>query len=113
MARPTVILDDATPGAERLLRFGAARQIVQACRPDEVPGALVRIEDALAAGHHVAGWFGYELGYVLEPHLAPLQWPAAGGAPLLWFGVFDAPAPVSRADLAAEGRAYAGPLRHE
>ena len=107
---PTVILDDATPGAERLLRFGTAWEVVQAHRPDEVPGALARIEAALATGRHVAGWFGYELGYVLEPHIAPLQWP---GVPLLWFGVFNAPQPVARADLAAAGRAYAGPLRHE
>ncbi|MEI9989240.1 MAG: aminodeoxychorismate synthase component I [Rhizomicrobium sp.] len=112
MARPTVILDDATPGAERLLRFGAPEAIVQARRPDEVAPALARIEAALAAGRHVAGWFGYELGYALEPHLAPLRWPD-DGSPLLWFGVFDAPQAVSRADLAAAGRAYAGPLRHE
>ncbi|MEJ0025087.1 MAG: aminodeoxychorismate synthase component I [Rhizomicrobium sp.] len=109
---PTVILDDATPGAERLLRFGAPDAVVQARRPDEVPAALARIEAALAAGRHVAGWFGYELGYVLEPHLAPLRWPD-DRAPLLWFGIFDAPESVSRAGLAAAGRAYAGPLRHE
>ncbi|MEI9994147.1 MAG: aminodeoxychorismate synthase component I [Rhizomicrobium sp.] len=109
---PTVILDDATPGAERLLRFGAPKAVLQARRPDEVAPALAAVTAALAAGHHVAGWLGYELGYVLEPHLAPLLGPP-GDAPLLWFGVFGAPRAIARADLAAAGRAYAGPLSHE
>ena len=110
--KATIILDDATPGAERLLRFAAPAAVIQARAPDEVAPALAAIEAALAEGHHVAGWFGYEFGYALEPHLAALQWPARD-LPLLWFGVFDAPAAIARADLAAAGRAYAGPLRHE
>jgi para-aminobenzoate synthetase/4-amino-4-deoxychorismate lyase len=109
---PAVILDDATPGAERLLRFGAPRAVIQADVPQDVAAALKLIEAALAAGHHVAGWFGYELGTVLEPHLAGLQWPERE-MPLLWFGVFDSPQAIPAADLAPRGRAYAGPLAHE
>ena len=109
---PIVILDDATPGAERLLRFARPAAIIQASEPAEVAAALAAIEAALAEGRHVAGWFGYELGYVLEPHLTALQWPARE-MPLLWFGVFDAPQVIARAGLAAAGRAYAGPLHHE
>ena len=110
---PTLILDDATPGAEHLLRFGAPETIVQAHRPDQVPAALAQIEAALAQGRHAAGWFAYELGYALEPHLAALGWPA-GGLPLLWFGIYAAPPEsIARLELAAAGRAYAGPLRHE
>jgi len=112
LAHPIVILDDATPGAERLLRFAEPSAIIQADAPGEVAGALAAIEAALAAGRHVAGWFGYELGYVLEPHLAALQWPECD-MPLLWLGVFEAPETIARADLAASGGAYAGPLRHE
>ncbi len=37
----------------------------------------------------------------------------ATGLPLLWFGIYAAPESIARADLAAAGRAYAGPLRHE
>ena len=51
---PTIILDDATPGAERLLRFGQPQAIVQACTPDEVAPALAAIE---AAGYG-AVWRG-------------------------------------------------------
>ncbi len=109
---PTVILDDATPGAERLLRFGRPSSVIQALAPADVPGALAALEAALAEGRHVAGWFGYELGYALEPHLAALQWPQRD-LPLLWFGVFDAPEAITRADLGRARAAYAGPLRHE
>ncbi|MEI9887802.1 MAG: aminodeoxychorismate synthase component I [Rhizomicrobium sp.] len=108
----TIIFDDATPGAERLLRFSRPSAVIQADSPAEVPAVLAAIEAALAQGRHVAGWLGYELGYVLEPHLEGRQW-SARDVPLLWFGVFDAPQAVARADLAAQGQAYAGPLRHE
>ncbi len=109
---PLVILDDATPGSERLVRFDRPKAVIRADTAADVTPALAALERALADGHHLAGWFGYELGYALEPHLAPLQWPQASG-PLLWFGVFDAPRPVARTDLSAAGRAYAGPLAHE
>ena len=108
----TVILDDATPGAERLLRFARPSAVIQAAAPDEVPGALAALESALAQGRHVAGWLAYELGYVLEPHLNRLGWPGRT-QPLLWFGVFDAPEAIARADLKSAGAAYAGKLRHE
>jgi para-aminobenzoate synthetase/4-amino-4-deoxychorismate lyase len=107
-----VILDDATPGAERLLAFEAPVDLIEARQPNEVAPAFARMEAALADGRHLAGWLGYELGYLLEPRLAGLQWPHLG-LPLVKLGIFDAPRPVSRADLATVGRAYAGPLRHE
>jgi para-aminobenzoate synthetase / 4-amino-4-deoxychorismate lyase len=107
--QPTVLLD---AGQGRVLRFGAPQAIIQALEGSEVAGALEAIQVALARGCHLAGWLGYELGYVLEPRLNALQWPKRA-LPLLWFGVFDAPQIVSRPDLAAQGRAYAGPLRHE
>ncbi|MES2471792.1 MAG: aminodeoxychorismate synthase component I, partial [Pseudomonadota bacterium] len=94
-----VLLDDAS-GRQV---FAAPRQIVRADRPGDVPAALAALETALAAGKHVAGWLGYELGAVLEPRLAGQ--PAESG-PLLQLGVFDGPGvapPVA-------GRAYAGPL---
>ena len=110
--RPAILLDDASPGADRLLAFSAPSAVIEAATPGEVGPALAAIEAALAAGRHVAGWFGYELGYVLEPHLAHCRWPSAR-RPLLWFGVFDPPKGVTRTELSASGRAYAGPLRHE
>ena len=106
---PAVFLDDATPGRERLTRFAGARGVIRADEPDEVPGAFAAIEKARAEGHHVAGYFSYELGYLLEPRLRPLL-PAARAVPLLWFGVFER---MEEGRLEAQSRAYAGPLRHE
>ncbi|MEJ1970614.1 MAG: aminodeoxychorismate synthase component I [Rhizomicrobium sp.] len=71
---------------------------------------MARVEAALAAGFHVAGWFGYELGYALEPHLG--VGPPHNG-PLLWFCVCGAPKAAGREELATPLRAYAGPLLPE
>ncbi|HEY1631161.1 MAG TPA: aminodeoxychorismate synthase component I [Rhizomicrobium sp.] len=104
MGRPEIFLENP------LRRYRDPRAIVVAHAPDEVPAALAAIEAGVKAGRHAAGYLAYELGYTLEPRLGPLM-PSARKLPLLWFGLFDdfetEPA------LAAAGRAYAGPLRHE
>ena len=97
-----VLLDD---GPRRQV-FAAPRHVISADRAAEVPDALARLQSALAAGRHVAGWLGYELGTVLEPKLAGL---APDSGPLLRLGVFDAPGGAPP----ALGRAYAGPLTLE
>jgi len=43
MAEPRVILDDATPGRERLTRFTGLRSVISADHPDEVAEALAAI----------------------------------------------------------------------
>ena len=103
-----VLLDDAVEG--RILRFHHPASIVVARTPSELAGALADLEAARASGLHLAGWFAYELGYVLEPCLAPRFWQQRG-VPLLWFGAFSAPEILSRRDLASTGGAYAGPLK--
>ncbi|HEY1710098.1 MAG TPA: aminodeoxychorismate synthase component I [Rhizomicrobium sp.] len=113
-----VLIDDATPALERLLAFQQPSQIVRADESKEVEPALTQIEAALAAGWHVAGYFSYELGLLLEPRLRS-RLPDTRPMPLLWFGVFDAPEVYAGADAArfleahVKGRGYAGPLRHE
>jgi para-aminobenzoate synthetase/4-amino-4-deoxychorismate lyase len=94
-----VILDD---GPRRV--FCAPTAVIAADRADQVPRALAAITAALAAGKHVAGWLGYELGYALEPRFS------SPSGPLLRLGVFNAP--VGEAP-AVTGRAYAGPLKPE
>jgi para-aminobenzoate synthetase/4-amino-4-deoxychorismate lyase len=84
--------------------FRGPRQVIAADRADQVAAALSAASDALAAGFTVAGWLAYELGYALEPRLAPLL---SGPQPLLRLGVFDG----ESAAPAIAGRAYAGPLR--
>jgi len=112
MAEPRVILDDATPGRERLTRFSGLRDVISATRPEDVVEALAAIERARASGHFVAGYFSYELGYLLEPRLCGLL-PPRRPVPLLWFGVFDSAEACDGRALESPGRAYAGPLRHE
>jgi para-aminobenzoate synthetase/4-amino-4-deoxychorismate lyase len=103
-----VLLDK--PHENRLLAFQAPARIIAAQSPGEVPAALQALEKARSGGHHLAGYFAYELGYVLEPRLAPLL-PKAVKTPLLWFGVFGPPEMLAcRPETAS--RAYAGPLVH-
>ncbi len=89
--------------------FAAPSAIIRADGPEQVPGALAALEAARAAGKWLAGTFSYELGYVLEKRLAPCL-PADRTAPLMLFGVFDAPSDTTSP---ATGRAYAGPLQPE
>lgn len=85
-----VLLDsNAGDGAPSLL-FSQPVGIVVARAPHEVDGAIERLREGLAAGLHAAGFFAFELGYVLEPKLALLM-PAERNVPLLWFGLYNTP----------------------
>ena len=113
-----ILLDDSRPDRERLRRFAEPRAIVQTDDPARVTAALHVLQDALRTGKHVAGYFSYEMGYVLEPRLRPLL-PERRDVPLLWFGIFDSyeefHGTAAGEWLAArvEGRCHAGPLAHE
>jgi para-aminobenzoate synthetase/4-amino-4-deoxychorismate lyase len=61
--------------------------LLRAERPEEVASALAALDAAVAAGHDVAGYFSYELGYLFEPRLAPLL-PQSRPTPLLLLGIF-------------------------
>jgi len=110
-----VLLDDARPGRERLLRFSNPTETICAWHPDEVELALEALEAARRNGRYAAGYFSYELGYVLEPRLRGLL-PARREVPLLWFAIFDAfetsegTAAKSALDAQVAGRTYRGPL---
>jgi len=110
-----VELDTRIDGVARTLTFADPLSVIRVGSAEDVPTALDRIKAALRAGRHVAGYFSYELGYLLEPKLAPLL-PNVSGVPLLCAGIFESPAQDSRsaASIAhALGQAYAGPLQHE
>ena len=59
---------------------------------------MKRIEAGVAGGLHAAGFFAYELGYVLEPKLAALM-PEKRNVPLLWIGLYKAPAEMTSAEV--------------
>jgi para-aminobenzoate synthetase component I len=85
---PLVLFDHGPGGCPELFR--APSRIIEAHAPEEVAPAFAAIEQARLNGHWLAGFAGYELGYMLEPGLRDLL-PPSRRAPLLRFGVFDAP----------------------
>jgi len=116
MAGPSLLLDDAAAG--RIWAFGGPLRVIRADECQDVAPALAALGEAQQQGNFVAGYFSYELGYVLEPRLASLM-PSCRAVPLLWFGVFDRPEMIEGEEAAwafdvwCSDRAYAGPLRHE
>ena len=115
---PFVLLDDAREsGAADALLFENPRQVFVAHRPEQVEQVLADAEDARRAGGELAGYVAYEAGLALEEKLRPRAEARSGGAgPLVWLGVFDAPARISAADVPqwldthAQGSGSVGPL---
>ncbi|WP_170516571.1 aminodeoxychorismate synthase component I [Ruegeria atlantica] len=70
--------------------FDRLASVIRADKPDDVPQALVALDEARADGAWLAGYASYELGYVLEPRLSD-RLPADRRMPLLCFGVYEAP----------------------
>jgi len=85
----TVLLDfdGISPGP---LAFERPRAVVVAETLDEVRPALARVEAAAEAGSWAAGFVCSEAAPALDPALHAR---ARGPLPLVWFGVYDAPAP--------------------
>ena len=82
-----VLLDDSlTPGGICAL-YEDPVEIIRCDAPAGAEAALDRLAGAGARGLHAAGFLSYELGYLLEPRLAPLV-PAERAQPLLWMGLF-------------------------
>lgn len=65
-------------------------RLIRAESADDVDAALAELDAAQAAGHWLAGYCSYELGYALEPRLAALM-PEGRQLPLLCIGVYGAP----------------------
>jgi para-aminobenzoate synthetase component 1/para-aminobenzoate synthetase/4-amino-4-deoxychorismate lyase len=83
---PFVLLEDRLGG--RVRYFGSPVEVVTAETAADVPRVLDRLQALHEAGKELAGYFAYELGYVLEPKLAPLL-PAEHRVPLIRFAAFD------------------------
>ena len=107
-----MILFEQGPTGEPAL-FAAPHRLIVADDPDAVPGALAAMAAARAAGFWLAGYASYELGYALEHRLADLM-PPGRRAPLLAFGVHDAPVGAAgmleRAEALADQVALSAPV---
>jgi len=98
-----ILVEHGPDGAPAL--FAGAAKVITAWEPAQVGPALARAEAARAAGRWLAGHVAYEAGYALEPRLEALM-PGGRDAPLLAFGVYDAPQDAGPllAQAAREGR---------
>jgi para-aminobenzoate synthetase/4-amino-4-deoxychorismate lyase len=93
-----VLLDNSSGRGAPSLLFSEPTEIVSAVTPEEVPAALARLEAGTASGLHAAGFFAYELGYVLEPKIRDLL-PEGRNVPLLWFGLYRKPREMSESEV--------------
>jgi para-aminobenzoate synthetase / 4-amino-4-deoxychorismate lyase len=93
-----VLLDNSAGGESASLLFSKPVEIVIARTPDEVGAAFDRLQAGLDRGLHAAGFFAYELGYVLEPKLAPLI-PGDRTVPLIWLGLYETPREMSESEV--------------
>ena len=109
LSPPYVLLEDRLDTAAAGLLYVRPRAIIRCDDARDVEAAFQQVERGLASSLHAAGLFLNELGYALEPRLAPLM-PISLTAPLLWLGLFDAPI---RLDGVALNRMFAqlGPRR--
>jgi para-aminobenzoate synthetase/4-amino-4-deoxychorismate lyase len=98
LSQTFVLLDNNSGSGPPSLLFSEPLDIIAANTPEEVPAALKRIEAGVAGGLYAAGFFAYELGYVLEPKLAPLL-PQNRNVPLLWIGLYKAPVEMTSAEV--------------
>lgn len=89
---PFVLFRDDPTGHELL--FARPREIIAAEQPEDFFPALERMQAAHQEGKWLAGYFSYEAGYLLEPKLRAIL-PDGRRAPLVCFGVFDAPSDES------------------
>ena len=84
-----VILCEFGPGGRPAL-FRQPRELLVVEAPEAVAPALARLETLRRQGAWIAGYLSYELGYALEPVLAPSM-PPDRRTPLLAFAAFDGP----------------------
>lgn len=109
--QPFVLIDDSlSPGGNAWL-FENPVEIVVCDDPDDVNEALDRIAGAGSRGLYAAGFMAYELGYLLEPRLAPLM-PAERRQPLIWMGLFGEPLRLDRDGITRFLDAQAGNSSH-
>ncbi len=85
---PRAVFRDDLAG--RMLTFSDPHALIVAERPDEVPAAFERMEEARASGHWLAGYVAYEAGYLLDPAFSNLP-SCEPETPYICFGVFDRP----------------------
>jgi len=102
-----MLFDDAREGGAPPRLYAGPSAVIVAREVVEVPSALERVRQGLAAGKHAAGYLAYEAGHAFDPKLAASV--RRGEGPLLCFGLFDGFATLDLAALLpSPGGAYVG-----
>ena len=92
-----ILFDDARDSGSPPRLYTAPRAVIAVWRIEEVPAALEKVREGLAAGKHAAGYLAYEAGHAFDPKLKPSARQAGG--PLVCFGLFDGFATPDLAEL--------------
>ena len=98
LAEGFVLLDNSTSLEAVSELFEHPVEIIRAEAPEEVDAALAALISGISRGLYAAGFFSYELGYLLEPRLASLL-PEQRKMPLLWFGLYTTPREMTGAEV--------------
>jgi para-aminobenzoate synthetase/4-amino-4-deoxychorismate lyase len=85
---PVVMVTERALAPGRLLKFDQPQRLLVALRPEQVEDCLQQADEALAKGHHVAGYLSYEAALGLDHAFETSR---DYEMPLLWLGVFSAP----------------------
>lgn len=96
----TVLLHDNLGPDGASLLFTQPRDVLVAHNADEARSALSHLAGAAGRNLWAAGYLAYEAGFLFEERLEKFL-PARSETPLLWFGLYDAPRPLSRAETDA------------
>ncbi len=87
MSGPLIIMESFDSKRDHSsYRFSGMVEEIAAYSTAEVLPALERVEAAVKAGCHAAGFISYEAATGLNPELATLP---GGDLPLIWFGIFE------------------------
>jgi para-aminobenzoate synthetase/4-amino-4-deoxychorismate lyase len=95
-----VLLDNSAGEGPPSHLFTKPVDIVCATEPREVAGALKRLETGLSSGLYAAGYFSYELGYVLEPRLSRYL-PSGRRLPLLQLGLYETRTSIGESEISS------------
>ncbi|MDA8708035.1 aminodeoxychorismate synthase component I [Hellea sp.] len=83
---PYILLDDQLTHEQRY--YSNPIDIIEVDDVKNIDAAFAKLKTYHEEGYYLAGYLSYELGYALEPKLAPLM-PETRDGPLLQFGVFE------------------------
>jgi para-aminobenzoate synthetase / 4-amino-4-deoxychorismate lyase len=114
----TLRFDDLRPSRRRGFALGDVDRILSADRVGDVPEVLDEADSAVAAGHWVGGWVGYEAAPAFDPTLRVLELTdtAFESLPLVWLAVSRhrraVPATTSGAHRLGEWQALTTETQH-